>query len=103
MNDYLYGSICLSDIPRELIRTAGNGKKYLSVIVSERKAPSQRGDTHYIKCYVKKDQQLPEGTNLYIGDLRGNNSQQNTVQAKPAPVPYATPSSETSIVDDLPF
>ena len=31
MNMNLYGSICLSDIPKDLIQVGTNGKKYLKV------------------------------------------------------------------------
>lgn len=41
-------SICLSDLPKEKITTAGNGKKYVDLIVSEHREPSKYGDTHTI-------------------------------------------------------
>lgn len=65
----LFGSICLSDIPKELIRTGKNGKKYLSVTVAERRSPSAYGDTHYIKAYAKKGT-IDARVNLYIGELK---------------------------------
>lgn len=65
----LYGSMCLSDIPKELIRTAGNGKKYLNIEVNERREPSQYGQTHYVKASCRKDQ-AKEGVNYYIGELK---------------------------------
>ena len=34
-----YLDICLSDIPKERIKTASNGKKYLKAIINPRKAP----------------------------------------------------------------
>lgn len=66
----LFGTICLSDIPRELIRTSEkNGKKYLTVIVGERRTPSQYGHTHYLKAYAKRGE-VAENTNLFIGDFK---------------------------------
>lgn len=65
----LYGSICLSDIPKEAITTGKNGKKYLQINIGERRTPSQWGHTHYVRVYAKQDT-LPEGTNLFIGDLK---------------------------------
>jgi len=69
----LYGSICLSDIPKELITTAANGKKYLNVTIDERRQPSQYGMTHYMKAYCRKEQRK-EGINYYIGELRPSNN-----------------------------
>ncbi len=99
--DNLFGSICLSDIPRELIHTnEKNGKKYLTVVINERRTPSNYGYTHYIKAYAKKGE-APEGVNLYIGELKasqyGSNSQSQ--QQPQSPVPPVPQSSD----DDLPF
>lgn len=100
--DNLFGSICLSDIPKELINTGKNGKKYLSVIVDKRITPSAYGSTHYIKAYVRKGTQLPEGTNLYIGDLKGSASPSASAQPQErvAPQPTTFGAQET---DNLPF
>lgn len=68
MADNFYGSICLSDIPKELITTAKNGKKYLNVVINRRREVGQYGHTHYIKAYAKKGTVSPD-TNLYIGEL----------------------------------
>lgn len=38
-----YGSICLTDIPKELIKTASNGKKYLNIDIYERKEVGKFG------------------------------------------------------------
>lgn len=69
MAENFYGSICLSDIPKELITTAKNGKKYLNVVVNQRREVGQYGHTHYIKAYAKKGTVSPD-TNLYIGELK---------------------------------
>lgn len=67
-NPNLYGSICLSDIPKELIRTAANGKKYLNVEVRERRTPSVYGHTHYVRATPDKNQ--PNTEAAYIGELK---------------------------------
>ena len=36
-----YGSICLTDIPKEVIKTGKNGKKYLNISIWEREKPSE--------------------------------------------------------------
>lgn len=79
----LKGSICLTDIPKDLIVTANNGKKYLNIFVRSRKEPSKYGKTHYIRCSKKLNDAV-----VYIGDLEPNEQQQ-------------TP--PTQVEDDLPF
>lgn len=65
----LFGSICLSDIDKNLIRTGSNGKAYLTIDVCERQQPGRYGDTHYIKQYCKSGERK-EGVNYFIGDLK---------------------------------
>lgn len=65
----LFGSICLSDIPKELITTARNGKKYLNIEIKLMRQPSQYGHTHTVKASVKKGERK-EGVNYYIGNLK---------------------------------
>lgn len=79
----LKGSICLTDIPKDLIVTANNGKKYLNIFIRSRKEPSKYGKTHYIRCSKKLNDAV-----VYIGDLEPNEQQQ-------------TP--PTQVEDDLPF
>lgn len=65
----LFGSICLSDIDKNLIRTGSNGKSYLTIEVCERQQIGRYGDTHYIKQYCKSTERR-EGVNYFIGDLK---------------------------------
>lgn len=62
----LRGSICLSDIPREQIKKANNGKLYVNIRISERREPDVYGNTHNIDCKPKKEERI-EGVNYYIG------------------------------------
>lgn len=98
MADNFYGSICLSDIPKELITTARNGKKYLNVVVNQRREVGQFGHTHYIKAYAKKGAVSPD-TNLYIGELKPSEYQDGQAQSRPA-YPPAPPIDQG---DGLPF
>lgn len=101
MADNFYGSLCLSDIPKELITTAANGKKYINIVINKRQAVSQYGHTHYVKAYVKKDQVIPEGVKLFFGELKPSNFQ-DTPQAVAAPIaPPATPAVGAD--ENLPF
>ncbi|MCM1440632.1 MAG: hypothetical protein NC131_15755 [Roseburia sp.] len=103
MADNFYGSICLNDIPKELITTAKNGKKYLNVVVNRRREVGQYGHTHYIKAYAKKGTVSPD-TNLYIGELKpseyDNNGQQGGGYGGNAPG-YPVPDNNGN--DGLPF
>lgn len=79
-NLVLTGSICLSDIPKELIKkvetkqidpTTGKPitKLYLSLAVMETQEPSKFGDTHFISCAPKKEERI-EGRNYIIGNFK---------------------------------
>lgn len=84
----LYGSICLSDIPKELIVQHENGKKYLNIEIKELTTPSNYGTTHTVKASVKKAERK-EGTNYYIGNLKpsqyGNDKKPSSPPAPRAP------------------
>ena len=101
-----YGSICLSDIPRELITTAKNGKKYLNIEIGERRQPSQFGATHYVKASVKQEQKQ-DGVNYYIGDLKP--SKFDSGQPQQSAATTAAPAQQTQAFNtpdengDLPF
>lgn len=101
MADNYFGSICLSDIPKELITVGKNGKKYLSVVVNQRREVGQYGHTHYIKAYAKKGT-VASDVNLYIGELKPSEfddagGQQGATQKRTAAPP--PPQND----DDLPF
>lgn len=70
----MYGSICLSDVPKELFKKAENGKVYLGISVNERKEVGQYGDTHFISCAPKKEERK-DGVNYIIGNLKTYNPQ----------------------------
>ena len=99
----LFGSLCLSDIPRELIREGKNGKKYISIEVDERKTPSPYGDTHYVKAWCKAAERK-EGVNYFIGELKPSKYDAPT---PPAPQPQVQAqdllTQPAPDVDDVPF
>ena len=95
MDENLYGSLCLTDIPKELITTGKNGKKYLNIVVNKRREVSQFGMTHYVKAHCKKEQR--EGVNYYIGELKPSSYQNNNA---PGAQGASTASGNE---DDLPF
>lgn len=95
-----YGQICLSDIPKRLIREY-NGKKYLSIEVVERKTVGDKGDTHFISAYCKRDEQV-EGEKRIFGNLKPSAYNQQPQPAQQAQQP-ATTGIGTVTADDLPF
>lgn len=70
----LYGSICLSDIPKELMKkvmTAKGEKIFLNISIGEKKEPvtfDNRTYTHYVSCAPRKEERK-EGVYYGIGDL----------------------------------
>lgn len=107
----LYGSIdltILGNIVRQhpsLVREVqfkDGIHKMLNIDVNERKQPSDKGATHYIKASCKKEQQV-QGVNYFVADLKPSqygaaSQQQPAVQAAPATAPI-----ENADTSDLPF
>jgi len=92
------GSICLSDIPKELMKKVpckdGVTRIYLNVAMIERKEVSKYGHTHFMSCAPKKEERV-EGVNYIIGDFK--EWKNNTPTADDINnAPSASP-------DDLPF
>jgi hypothetical protein len=59
MKDGEYGQqlmvgICLDDIPQEHISTDGKGRRWVNVIVANRKEPGKYGETHTVKVNTWK-------------------------------------------------
>lgn len=84
----LFGSICLSDIPRSQMKKVktkdGKEKIYLNIFVGERKEPATFDDrtyTHFVSCSPKKEERI-EGENYFIGDLQTYNPQPSTPTAE---------------------
>lgn len=100
----LYGSICLSDIPKELITESRNGKKYLNIEVTALRQPSQYGATHAVKMSVKKADRK-EGVNYYIGNLKPSKFGKEDATATQAAPPVSAPQYEAPATNsnDLPF
>ena len=49
-------SICLSDIPEDKITTSSNGKKYVNIVVDQRKEKDQYDNTHTAYMSQTKDE-----------------------------------------------
>jgi len=57
-------SICLSDLPKEKITTAKNGKKYINLVMWENREVDKFGNTHSIQVN-KKEKEEPT---IYVGN-----------------------------------
>ena len=60
-------NLCLSDIDKTKIFTAKNGKKYLSVVVTERKEVDQYGNDLAVYVSQSKDERDSRAQKNYIG------------------------------------
>ena len=74
-NSFLTGSICLTDIPRNLIKKVmckdGKERAYLNIAIFAKKQPQTFKDrtyTHFVSCAPKKEERI-EGENYILGDL----------------------------------
>ena len=99
----LYLDICLSDIPKERIKTAANGKKYLKGIIRPRKDVDRDGYDHYIAAFVPKEEREQGAGPMFIGraQLKPEYDDQNYQQHKEALANPAEPKTEGT--NDLPF
>jgi hypothetical protein len=96
MSDYLYGGICLSDIPRELFKKAENGKVYLNIAVARRREVSTYGDTHSIIASVPREKRADGDKPIYCGYLKEHIPQVHVTTESIDSAPVAD-------MDDLPF
>ena len=101
-------SICLSDIPKERIKTSEkNGKKYLSIVVADKRETDQYGNDTTVYISQSKEERDAEVQKIYIGSgkkvaFNGNN-QNNQQAAQPQPQQQQQTPPPVEPVDDLPF
>ena len=92
-----YLDICLSDIPKERIRTSANGKKYLKAIVRPRKEVDRDGYDHYIAVSIPASERQDGVGPAFIG--RAQEKTDNTYSGFKA----EGNKKEVKNPDDLPF
>jgi ABC-type metal ion transport system substrate-binding protein len=61
-------SICLSDIPEDEITTSSNGKKYVNIVVDQRKEKDQYDNTHTVYMSQSKDERQAKVPKKYVGN-----------------------------------
>ena len=82
-------SLCLSDIPREKIKKAENGKMYANLILSERREKGKYDETHTLAVSKSPEEREANAPTIYVGSGK-------LYEAKPA-----TPVTPQQI-DELP-
>ena len=59
--------ICLTDIPKDAITEGKNGKKYLKLVLNERKSEGKYGETHTLQLSQTKEQREAKASPVYVG------------------------------------
>lgn len=60
-------SICLSDLPKEKMKRAPNGKVYVNLIVAERREPDQYGNDITVYVDQTKEEREAKAERTYVG------------------------------------
>lgn len=98
MADLINVSLCVSDIPRDKISVAENGKKYISICVSELRQPDQYENTHCVFIRQSKEERERKDARTYVG--RGKSVIFRPAEPTPDQVSDLPVADNT---DDLPF
>ena len=97
MSDLINVSICVSDIPKDRIKQAENGKKYMNITVAKRREPDQYGNTHTVFMSQTKEERENKDNRIYIGQGKG-------IDFHSAPVTVESVEAMPPVQDDdLPF
>ena len=100
----MYLDICLSDIPKERITTAKNGKKYLKAIIRPRKETDRDGYDHYIAAFIPAAERHQGDGPAFIGRAQekhyDDNGQQPARQQQDRRAPARNDGGDPG---DLPF
>jgi Tol biopolymer transport system component len=89
-------SICLSDLPKDKIKQATNGKKYVNLVCAERKEVSPYGETHTVYVSTTKEEREQGAQTVYVGSGKEYVPQPVTAES----IEQMPPAQTT---DDLPF
>lgn len=85
-------SICLTDLPKDKITTAKNGKKYINLVMWENKEVDKFGNTHNIQ--VNKSDKTEQ--TVYVGNAVDYDK-------KPKEPAQSETDNSPNSHDDLPF
>ena len=87
--------ICLTDVPKELITEGKNGKKYLKLVLNERKSEGKFGETHTLQLSQTKEARQAGVKPTYVGSGKTYTFEQKAKTTADEPAKYDT--------NDLPF
>ena len=99
-------SICLSDLPKESITTfEKNGKKYINLVVDEKREPDQYGKTHSVYVSQTKEEREAKTPKAYVGHGKAVNFNANGQSGTSMPnVGKVAENASNEVYDDsLPF
>lgn len=91
-------SVCLSDIPKDKIKEATNGKKYINLVVAQRKEVSQYDETHTVFVSQTKEERAANLDKVYVGG-----GKEFTQSVTPVTVETVETLPTAENLDDLPF
>ena len=92
MNQLFIGSICVSDIPKEKLTQAKNGKLYLNIDIWINENVDQYGNIGSVSVRQSKEERDAKLKKVYFGNFK-------TSDLKPS----APAAPEQTAMDDLPF
>lgn len=95
--------ICLTDLPKDKIKQANNGKKYIQLVLSERQNVGQYGETHTLAVGKTREEREAKVPTVYVGSGKEYRpaAQSATPSQYTPPSPSAPAAAEDA--DDLPF
>jgi len=100
MADLLYGSLCVSEIPKRLFKKVpckdGKERIFLNLKIVKRKEVGQFGHTHFISCEPKQEERV-EGESYICGDLK------EYIPKNEGPSPEEIAQAESADDNELPF
>lgn len=91
-------NICLSDIPKDKIREAVNGKKYHDITVTDLQNVDEKGNTHKVAVRQSKEEREAKTPVTYLGRGKEIIFDDDRKAKEPVKNPYDMPTE-----DDLPF
>lgn len=91
-------SLCLSDLPKEKMKKANNGKIYMNLVVAPRREPDQYENDHTVFCDRSKEEREANAVIVYVGAGRSIKPQG---AATPEAVDNMPPADLMN--DDLPY
>lgn len=101
MADMMYGSLCVSEIPKELFKKVackdGKERIFLNLKICKRKEVGQYGHTHFISVEPVDKAERKEGINYICGDLK------EYVPKNEGPSPEDIDAAPPADDDSLPF